>query len=181
VQTAVPKVQELSSLKLPKTPSRQLVSFNTVSFLPSILTPLLGMYHGFDWYGRTLEVREVSLPSSSPIIHRQHYSQGSLCRSLRLRWLPWSSPRTGSRSARRFQRWLKRRFPWRICWWWWWFRAGLLQPRYLRRLLWPRSKRCSPCCWCRDEDGCVRSGGAWGWLWWPCWRIWWWGVCRCGA
>ena len=31
--------------------------------------PLLGMYHGFDWYGRTLEVREVSLPSFSPIIH----------------------------------------------------------------------------------------------------------------
>jgi hypothetical protein len=37
----------------------QLVGCQRSSFIPFSLLSCLGMYHGFDWYGRTLEVREV--------------------------------------------------------------------------------------------------------------------------
>ena len=50
----------------------------------------IGMYNGFDWYGRILEVREVWLAFT---LHGYHDSQilclGSLCGLVR----PWRLPR----------------------------------------------------------------------------------------
>lgn len=55
----VPRVQEQWFLRLQKMLKMQLVGRRRyVLFLFSLIC-WLGMYHGFDWYGRTLEVREV--------------------------------------------------------------------------------------------------------------------------
>ena len=54
----VPRDQALSFLKHQKMPSKRSVS-SGVRFGVSVVDDVVGMYHGFDWYGRTLEVREV--------------------------------------------------------------------------------------------------------------------------
>ena len=55
----VPRDQALSCLKHQKMHSKR--SVRGVRFGVNVTDDGVGMYHGFDWYGRTLEVREVRL------------------------------------------------------------------------------------------------------------------------
>jgi hypothetical protein len=54
---AAPRDLVPSSLKHQKMPSKRLVS--SLRFGVINADDAIGMYNGFDWYGRTLEVREV--------------------------------------------------------------------------------------------------------------------------
>lgn len=90
--TGVPKDPVPSSLRRPRMQSRLSVSviYNVCSVLCSNqYKPTSDMYNGYEWYGRTLEVRQVSI--FLVIFLKLHTDMSSALFCLgSVRWLDWS-------------------------------------------------------------------------------------------